>query len=247
MWKSIASNGLTLLIVILIGAGIAVGWGTSQYTARGPLEVPICVQVPGGSNFVQLSRQLGELEAVSSERLFRVSVDYAGVAKDLKAGSYLVGPGASMAEIVDAVTRGGQSTCGSEVVYRVGINRLRIQLRQLDPVSGRFVEVLAFNVGTEEDEAITEANMEKIRAAEDARHRIALAEGVTSWQVVESLKSIDILTGDVPTIPAEGRLAPDSYELRAGDHRLAERQGLDNIMCAGLGKSAANHDGIRRP
>ena len=54
---------------------------------------------------------------------------------------------------------------------------------------------------------------------------MALAEGVTSWQVVQGLNAVDALTGEVTQIPAEGRLAPDSYEFEAGDARpgLIER------------------------
>ena len=50
-------------------------------------------------------------------------------------------------------------------------------------------------------------------------------EGTTSWQVVEALKTIDFLTGDIAQVPAEGLLAPDSYEIKAGDLRqdLLER------------------------
>ena len=48
---------------------------------------------------------------------------------------------------------------------------------------------------------------------------MALAEGVTSWQVVNSLKSIDVLKGEVVEVPAEGTLGPDSYEVKPGDER----------------------------
>jgi UPF0755 protein len=59
----------------------------------------------------------------------------------------------------------------------------------------------------------------------DTRIRLAIAEGTTSWQVVEALKTIDFLTGDIAQVPAEGLLAPDSYEIKAGDLRqdLLER------------------------
>jgi UPF0755 protein len=53
----------------------------------------------------------------------------------------------------------------------------------------------------------------------DTRIRVAIAEGTTSWQVVEALKSVDILTGDIAQVPDEGYLAPDSYEIKAGDTR----------------------------
>ena len=59
------------------------------------------------------------------------------------------------------------------------------------------------------------------KAKSDTRFRVALAEGVTSWQVTESLKGMDVLDGTVEDIPAEGALAPDSYEVSPGDDRAS--------------------------
>jgi len=118
---------------------------------------------------------------------------------------------------VDVVTQGGASTCGTEVVYRVGVNRVSVQVRELDPVTNRFVERAEFTPGAEE---APEA-YEELSTKADTRFRVALAEGVTSWQVVEALKQVDQLTGSVDEIPAEGSLAPDSYEVRPGDDRAA--------------------------
>ncbi len=59
------------------------------------------------------------------------------------------------------------------------------------------------------------------RAEADVRFRIAVAEGVTSWQIVEALKAADFLEGEVAEVPAEGTLAPDSYEMKAGSSRAA--------------------------
>ena len=49
-----------------------------------------------------------------------------------------------MAEITDIVTRGGASTCGTEIVYRIGITNTEIQLRELDPTTQRFVTQAEF-------------------------------------------------------------------------------------------------------
>ena len=48
---------------------------------------------------------------------------------------------------------------------------------------------------------------------------MTLAEGVTSWQVIEELKQAEFLTGEIADIPAEGSLAPDSYEVPRGFDR----------------------------
>ena len=58
-----------------------------------------------------------------------------------------------------------------------------------------------------------------MRAESDTRYRIAFAEGVTSWQIVNALGQLDLLEGAAGDVPPEGALAPDSYEVRPGDAR----------------------------
>lgn len=217
MWRAIASNALTLLIVLFIAAAALVGWGQSQYKAEGPLDQAICLRVPSGSTMGAVASDLEQSGAVSSVRVFRIGTDYSGKASALKAGSFLVPAGASMAEITDIVTRGGQSTCGTEIVYRVGVTRTSVQVRELDPTTNRFVEVAAFDP-TDETVEVPEVFTEKV-AQSDTRFRVAFAEGVTSWQMVEGLKSVENMDGDIIAVPPEGRLAPDSYEFVAGDDR----------------------------
>ncbi|WP_439522865.1 endolytic transglycosylase MltG [Marivita sp.] len=215
MWRHIASNALTFLVVLVFLLGGVLIWAQNTYVSEGPLEQPICVQVERGTNFRRVSDNLARDGAVSSAALLRVGADYAGKTSELKAGSFLVPEGASMEQIVDIVTRGGASTCGTEVVYRIGITRASVQVRELDPATGRFEEIAEFN--PEEDAA--PAEYIDVKAETDTRYRVALAEGVTSWQIVQELGQIDILDGDIEETPAEGSLAPDSYEISTGDNR----------------------------
>ncbi len=228
MWRNIASNALTFLVVLVFLAGGALIWAQQEYSDAGPLAQPICLNVQRGSNMRRVSDELVSQGAVSSGALFRMGADYTDKAALLKAGSYLVPEESSMSEIVDIVTQGGASTCGTEVVYRVGINQATVLVRELDPVSGRFEEVAEFDpaVGT----APTE--YESVKVKPDTRFRVALAEGVTSWQVITELRQVDVLEGDVSEVPREGSLAPDSYEVQPGDtiesvvERMQEAQEL---------------------
>lgn len=212
MWRSIASNALTCLVVVLFLLGGVLLWGQKQYNQPGPLAQAICVEVPRGTNFRAVSEDLAAQGAISSDAIFRLGADYTNKTQSLKAGSYLVQPYSSMVEIVDVVTRGGASTCGTEVVYRIGITRARVQVRELNPSTGRFVETVVFDPS----EGDAPAEYQRVKDISGTRYRVALAEGVTSWQVVEELKQIDVLSGEVE-LPAEGSLAPDSYEIRPGD------------------------------
>lgn len=246
MWRSLASNMLTILSVILFLLAGVILWGKAQYTAEGPLEAAICLRVDRGSNIGKVSRDLERAGAVSSGAIFRVGADYSDKAGRLKAGSFLVRPGASMADIVDQVTRGGANTCGTEIIYRVGVTRTLAQVRELEPATNSFVERAAFNLI--EDEAPAEYT--RVRADRDTRYRISMAEGVTSWQVVEALKAIDLLEGEVAEIPAEGMLAPDAYEVSPGTQRgaiLAQMQEVQSLRLAAAWESREDELPLNSP
>ena len=223
MWRNAASNLLTFLGLALLLIGGLVIWGKSTYTAPGPLAEAICLRVDRGSNMRSLSENLQQRGAVSNAALFRIGVEYQDRTEKLKAGSFLVPKDASMEAISEIVTRGGANTCGTEIVYRIGINRTMVQIRELDPATETLVERANFKQGEDAPEIYAD-----LSTRSGTRHRIALAEGVSAWQVVQSLIGIEVLAGQLEDIPDEGSIAPDSYEVRQGD----SRQSVINRMMA---------------
>ncbi|MFN3642324.1 MAG: endolytic transglycosylase MltG [Gemmobacter sp.] len=216
MMRGLASNALTLLIVLLVVAAGLLAWGREQFEGPGPLTQAVCVRVERGASLPAVSRALEAQGAVRDARIFRIGADYADKAGDLKFGAYLIPEGASMAEVLDIITRGGQSTCGAEVNLRIGVASASVLLRELDPATQVYVEVAVFDPAAapppEYTAAVAEAGL---------RYRVTLAEGVTSWQVVQSLKAAEFLSGEVGAVPPEGTLAPDSYEVARGADRAA--------------------------
>lgn len=213
MWRHIAANGITFLIVGLFLLAGLVAWGTREYSAEGPLDAAICLEVPSGGTIKRLSADLVDKGAISSAFIFEVGADYTDKSGSLKLGRFRVPEQASMEQIVDIVTRGGRNTCGAEVIYRVGINRTIVDVRELDPATNEFVELVSFQAG----EAEVPETYTDIRAAGDATYRVVVAEGATSWQVLNALGEIDILSSDVTDVPAEGSLAPRDYDIREGE------------------------------
>ena len=224
MWRSAASNLLTFMGLALLLLGGLVVWGKSTYSGAGPLAEAICLRIDRGSNMRVLSQSLEGRGAVSNAALFRIGVEYQDRTEQLKAGSFLIPKSVSMAQIADIITRGGANTCGTEIVYRIGINKTMVQIRELDPATETLVERANFQQGEDAPEVFTDVN-----ARSGTRHRIALAEGVTSWQVVQSLSEIETLAGDLVDIPEEGSIAPDSYEVRQGEGRQSV---LNRMMAA---------------
>ncbi|WP_411352746.1 endolytic transglycosylase MltG [Leisingera aquaemixtae] len=246
MWRSLASNMLTVLIAALFLLGGLILWGKSQYTAEGPLDTAICLRVDRGSNMARVSRDLEAQGAVASGTIFRLGAKYSEKTGQLKAGSFLVEPGSSMERIVDEITHSGASTCGTEIVYRVGVTRTQTLVRELDPATNKFEDIADFILGVDE----VPAEYTETRQDADTRYRIALAEGVTSWQVVEALKAMDVLDGDPGERPAEGLLAPDSYEVTPGTERaavLAEMQERQQLRINAAWESRADDAAVKTP
>ncbi len=217
MGRHFAANGMTLLIVVLLGALAAISWGRQQYTGPGPLAEATCFEVVPGSTMRRVAEKLAADGIISNASVFRIGANYSDRSDALKAGSFVVSKGASMDEILDIITQGGQSTCGTEVVFRVGVRNLRMQVREFDGTAGGYIERVAFTPGVDAVPEDFEAALEQ----SDIRYRVVMAEGVTTLDMVTALKTVEFLTGESGDLPSEGMLAPGSYEVRAGSERAA--------------------------
>ena len=217
MWRSVASNALTLFIVLLVAMAALVAWGRNEFVAPGPLAQPICLEVERGASLSAVSRSLEERGAISDARIFRIGAEYADRADDLKFGSYMVDANASMSEVLDAITASGRSTCGRDLNFRIGVNRADVVLSELDLTTNSYAEVTRFDAGSDP------LPPEYLEVSDDPAlvFRVTVAEGVTSWQIVDALKKADFLQGSLETVPPEGSLAPGGYEVERGSERGA--------------------------
>ncbi len=227
MWRNIASNFLTFLVVIVFLMGGVILWGQSQYTGAGPLQQSICLQVERGSNMSRVSRALEDKGAITNGAIFRMGADYSGKAGLLKAGSWLIPEKASMSEVTAIITRGGASTCGTQVVYRIGVTQVRAEVQELNPATEAFVELVDFEV---QADGSRPAEYTEAIGGSDTRFRIDVAEGVTSWQIVTALNAIEVLEDTIEGVPPEGSLAPFSYEIEAGDSRLGLLEQMRDVQ-----------------
>ncbi len=215
MWKHIVANFLTVLIVGLMAVAGAVAWAKRSYTQPGPLAEAMCLQVAPGASLRGVADDLAAKGAIGSAYIFRTGADYQGKAGDLKFGAYLIKPGETMEGIVTTITAGGPSTCGAEVVLRIGVRANQLVLRALDPAKGEVIESVRIDPTRE----AAPAELAEAMTAPETRLRIAMAEGVTSWQVVEALKNAAFLGGEIAAVPPEGSLSPDTYEVTRGAER----------------------------
>lgn len=217
MARHIAANALTLLIVALVVLAGLVAMAERTFVAPGPLAQPICLRIDRGASLRQVAQSLDEQGAISNPMLFRVGAQYDGRDAALRFGAYLIPAGASMDRILDLITQGGASTCGTEVVLRIGVTQAAYVVRELDPETSRFVETLELPLETSEFPAA----YSEVSGRADTRFRVTVAEGATSWQVWNAIGQAEFLIGEAGEQPAEGVLAPDSYEVRRGADRAA--------------------------
>ena len=217
MWRSVASNALTLFIVLLIAMAALVAWGRNEFFAAGPLAEPICLEVERGASLSAISRNLEERGAITDARIFRIGAEYADRADNLKFGSYMVPAKASMSEVLEAITASGKSTCGRDLNYRIRVTKSDVVLSALDLTTNTYAEVARFDAGSDP------LPPEYLEVSDDPALvlRVTVAEGVTSWQIVDALKKADFLQGPLETVPPEGSLAPGGYEVERGMERGA--------------------------
>ena len=241
MWRSVASNALTLFIVILIAMAALVAWGRNEFFAAGPLAEPICLEVEKGASLSAVSRNLEERGAITDARIFRIGAEYVDLSDDLKFGSYMVPGKASMSEVLEAITASGRSTCGRDLNYRIGVTKSDVVLSELDLASNSLTEVARFDAGADP------LPPEYLEVSDDPAlvFRITVAEGVTSWQIVDALKKADFLQGPLETVPPEGSLAPGGYEVERGAERGALISEMTEKQAAILAEAwAARSEGL---
>jgi UPF0755 protein len=217
MWKHVVANALTLAILGLVVLAGLIGGAQRAFVAEGPLTQAICLRIEPGARLPAVTAQLVEQGAITNGMIFRLGAQYTDRTTRLRFGSYLVPPGASMDQILDQITRGGASTCGTEVQLRIGVTRSEYVVRELDPATTRFTEVISVPVETSD----LPAEYLAIARQADVRYRVTIAEGVTSWAVWNALRQAEFLGGELTEVPPEGWLAPDSYEVRRGQDRAA--------------------------
>ena len=198
---------------MLLAGGIGLT-AKSFYISAGPLETAICIRIPSGSSFRTVSEELEKKGALQSAWFFRVGVRYQEKDTKLKAGSFLIPAFSTMQDISNIVTQGGANTCGTEIIYGVGIVSTTIRVRELDPKTSKLEEKFAFKSSDERP-----AEFNSFVDDRSTRHRIVIAEGTTSWRIVQAINEISYLTGEINEIPQEGSLAPDSYEFGQKDSR----------------------------
>ncbi|MEM7491529.1 MAG: endolytic transglycosylase MltG, partial [Pseudomonadota bacterium] len=188
-----------------------IGIGQSRWADEGPLAEATFFEVPRGASLRDVSEGLEAAGIVSSSTIFRIGTGYAERDDDLKFGTFEIPPGASMPEVLDIVTTPGSSIAPFSVTYVLRANGPEIRVRERVPGRDEAVDIATFAPG----DPVPEDYAALLERGVPLTWRVAVAPGLTSWEIVEGLKGADFLTGEVE-VPPEGALAPDTYEVAQG-------------------------------
>lgn len=77
------------------------------------------------------------------------------------------------------------------------------------------------------------------------QHRITVAEGLTTFEVLEIVRGSEVLEGEITLEPGEGELAPETYFVNRGDSRDAVIRRMMEAQAAILAEAwEARQDGL---
>jgi len=90
----------------------------------------------------------------------------------------------------------------------------------------------------------------KLIEGKSVKHKVTLAEGLTSEQIVTRLREHEVLIGDIEEVPAEGVLLPETYLFQRGKSRaelVAEMKAAQEKLIAELWPKRSPDIAVKTP
>lgn len=215
MSKHIAANGLNIILVTLVLVVGLMSWFQRTVETTGPLENVACVAVERGEGVSAVAERLEALGVIDHARLFRLYVNTREDPGQLTPGHFAVQPGTSIVDLHALLTEAEGSTCGTQLTVRIGVTRNDLLVRQLDPETGQFVDIQDLFP----DEETRQQALNEALEDPSTQLRLTVVEGTTVAQVVNVIRQLPFLSGELLASTTEGRIAPDTYRLRSGQSR----------------------------
>lgn len=138
---NLASNALTLFVVVLASFGGVLAWGQHQFEKPGNNVGEVVFEVKPGERLQSVSERLVSEGLVDNAIIFRLGAKYSGKANRLKTAEYPIPPYASMATILDIVISG--SGLNYQITVPEGWTSFQVVAKLLeDPVlTGEVTEI----------------------------------------------------------------------------------------------------------
>ncbi|MGE3251563.1 MAG: endolytic transglycosylase MltG [Hyphomonadaceae bacterium] len=130
-------------------------------------------------------------------------------------------PGPNPAEdAVVVIPRGASVTSIGRILETEGFIRNALVFRAATMVyaRGRSLQAGEYEIA---ERASQRQIIEQMANGRSVMHSITIAEGLTSAMAVAILAQSDVLTGDIPPVPPEGAILPETYHVERGMDRTA--------------------------
>jgi UPF0755 protein len=154
------------------------------------------------------------------------------------------GPGPLAETATVLVPRGANLTRVSETLERQGVIGSATLFRLAARYRGQ-ENALRYGEYRVEARATPLKVLDLLTSGRTIQYPVTVAEGLTSWEVVELLNASDVLTGEIAAVPPEGTLAPDTYLVQRGDDRAELIARMTALQSRRLADAwAARKDGL---
>ncbi|MCY4006374.1 MAG: endolytic transglycosylase MltG [Rhodobacteraceae bacterium] len=212
---------IAAISVILLSVGAVIVVITSaqqQFYAPGPHTTTSFFEIERGAAPAHVAASLAEAGLIATSGpipaplIFREGARRTERAQIIRFGTFEIPAGASMDRILEIITDAEASKPRFRITLVASINGGRMVFGERQAGSLDYVERAVILPG----EDIREIATSMMESGSSVDYRVVIPEGLTSWQVVESLKLAAFLAGDDPVIPPEGSLAPDTYSVARG-------------------------------
>ena len=222
-WRN-AAFGAAAAVILAAGGGLGlIEIAKRQFHSSGPLDSAMFFEIQKGSGAARVAADLaaggiiGEAGLFPAELLFREGAKRTGRGQSIRFGTFEIPAAASMDQILDIITNPLAGSPRFRVQLRASADGGKILLGERQPGASGYAEITSISAGEE----FPQSYRNIVDAEPSVGYWVSVPEGLTSWQIQESLKLAEFLTGDSGETPPEGTLAPDTYSVRNGLSRSA--------------------------
>ena len=208
-----------------------------QFFVPGPLQEAVYFVIPRGAGTASVADALirqgivSDSGIVPAKLIFREGARQTERHESIRFGTFEIHSGASMDDILDIITNPAGASDQFRVQLRAGSGGGTVWFGERKAGTGTFTKTATYSPGDDIPPIFNELN----GSGRSISYRVAVPEGLTSWQVVQSLTTAGFLSGETAAVPPEGSLAPDTYSVQVGLDRndlLARMQKAQEIILA---------------
>ena len=217
-WRRAAMAAFVIALLALSGAFLLIEQAKQHFRQPGSFDSAVFFDIPQGAGASQVAADLatrGLIESfygVPAALFFREGAKQTGQSQSIRYGTFDIPAAASMADILAIITKSDSNRPRFRVQLTASQTGGKISVGQRQPGQTNFREIQNIAAG----ETIPADYFHLLDHESSIVFWVSIPEGLTSWQIVQSLKWAHFLSGESGETPPEGSLAPNTYEVAKG-------------------------------